>query len=78
MKIYNVKKVKTEMTCAPPKTYKIKNPFGFLQTNFQILAERVEPFFFHKKHVFMKHPNAYTEFTLTSGLKNSESGEGDA
>ena len=39
---------------------------------------QVSQIFFHKKHVFVKHPNAYTEFTLTSGLKNSESGEGDA
>ena len=30
------------------KLVKIKNPFGFLQTNHQILAERVEPFFSSK------------------------------
>ena len=41
----------------PLKLIKIKNPFGFLQTSLKILAERVEPIFFHKKHVFVKHPS---------------------
>ena len=45
MKIYNVKKVKTEITCAPLKLIKIKNPFGFLQSSPPILAEQVEPIF---------------------------------
>ena len=48
VKIYNVKKVNTKMTCAPPKAFKIKNAFEFLQSSLQILAERVEPIFSSK------------------------------
>ena len=45
------------MTCAPPKTYQNQKKIGFLQSNSQILAERVPPFFLsHQKHVFVKHP----------------------
>ena len=44
--IYNLKKVKTEMTFAPLKFIKIKNPFGFLQSSPSIHAEQVEPIFF--------------------------------
>ena len=41
VKIYNVKMLKTEMA-----SKLFKNPFGFLQTNPQILAERLVPFCF--------------------------------
>ena len=46
----------------PLKLIKIKNPFGFLQSNPKILTEWVEPFLFLKKHVFVKHLN--TELML--------------
>ena len=35
---------------------KIKNPYGFLQSNPQILSQRDEPFFSSSKIFFVKHP----------------------
>ena len=55
----------------PLKVVKIKNPFGFLQTSFQILAERVEPIFFIKKHVFVKHPNGHLNANNLVNLQTS-------
>ena len=64
----------------PLKLIKIKNPFGFLQTNLQILAEQVEPIFFHQKHVFVKHPNGHLVQEVVAEVKDSgvggEGGEG--
>ena len=57
--IYNVKMVNTEMACAPLKLVEIKNPFGFLQSSPQILAERVAPF-------FGKHPTAHSQQVMSS------------
>ena len=54
VKIYNVKKVKMEMTCAPQKTYQTQNQN---QSSPQILVEQVEPIFHQIFFFFVKHPN---------------------
>ena len=54
----------------PLKLIKIKNPFGFLQTSLQILAEQVEPIFFIKNMfswntlIYIEHFNMLLQIHL--------------
>ena len=59
VKIYNVKKVKTEMTCAPPKTCQNQKSFWIPSNQPPNTCRSGWANFFHKKHVFVKHPNVH-------------------
>ena len=59
VKIYNVKKGKTEMTCAPPKTYKNKKSFWIPSNQPPNTCIAGWAKFVHRKHVFVRHPSAY-------------------
>ena len=57
VKNYNVKNVKTEITCAPPKTYQNQKSFWIPSNQPPNTCTAGWAKFFHKKHVFVKHPS---------------------
>ena len=64
VKIYNVKKVKTEMTCAPPKTCQNQKSFWIPSNQPPNTCRAGWANFFHQKHVFVKHPTVQSIYSL--------------
>ena len=56
VKIYSVKKVKTEMTCAPSKTYQNQKSFWIPWKQPPNTCRAGWANFFHQKYVFVRHP----------------------
>ena len=59
VKIYNGQWSKRKWVVHPQKLIKVKNSFGFLQRNPQILSEKVKPFLFFKNMFLWNTPLVY-------------------
>ena len=57
VKIYFVKDVKTDMTCAPPETYQNQKSFWIRSKQPPNTCRAGWANFFIKEHFFVKHPN---------------------
>ena len=64
VKIYNVKMVKTEMACAPPKTCQNQKSFWIPSNQPPNTCTAGCANLFLQKHVFVKHPSSVHENTV--------------